>query len=118
MHLIGLKTEAKRMARAQSGPRSGARTRKCTMRYREIVYILQESIPRLCVSHKCVKGCGDRRDINFACMGLQFASERFFEKVNTSCIHVVSGSLAKGFMMVHTHTHIHTHTHTPDHCMS
>ena len=27
--------------------------------------------------HKCVKGCVDRRDINFACMGLQFGSVRF-----------------------------------------
>ena len=48
-------------------------------------------------------------------MGLQFASERFFEKVNTSCIHVVSGSLAKGFMMVNAHTHTHTHTYTHTH---
>ena len=62
--------------------------------------------------NKCVKGCGDQRDINFVLMSLQFASKRFFEKVNTSCIHVVSGSLAKGFMMVHTHTHTYTHTHS------
>ena len=59
----------------------------------KFVYILKETIPRLCVSHKCVKGCGDDRDINFVRMGLRFASERFFD-----------GS--------HTHTQIHTHTHT------
>ena len=44
----------------------------------KFVYILQETIPRLCVRHKCVKGCGDLRDIYFIRMGLQFASERFF----------------------------------------
>ena len=28
--------------------------------------------------YKCVKGCGDLRDVNFIRMGLQFASKRFF----------------------------------------
>ena len=47
--------------------------------------------------NKCVKGCGDERDINFVRMGLRFASERFFDVSQTH---------------THTHTHIHTHTHT------
>ena len=44
----------------------------------KFVYILQEIKPRLHVRHKCVKGCGDLRDINFIRMSLQSTSERFF----------------------------------------
>ena len=33
--------------------------------------------------NKCVKGCGDLRDIYFIRIGLQFASERFFQMVHT-----------------------------------
>ena len=69
------KKRSKRTA-SKELPQNDARSLvRCSIE--KFVYILQEFIPRMCVSHKCVKGCGDRRDINFACMGLQFASKRF-----------------------------------------
>ena len=93
------KKRSKRTA-SKELPQNDARSLvRCSIE--KFVYILQEFIPRMCVSHKCVKGCGDERDINFVRTGLRFASERFFD-----------GSHTHTHSHKHTYTHTHTHTHT------